>query len=400
MSSSIKRRHTPSPSRTSSPSRTPKAPRVSAPLRSPLLCSLPPTCHPPNRPTALSDSHALEAHYATHHAHVCSSQGCSCVFPDARLLELHITECHDPLVAVRRERGEKTFACFLPSCPRMFANPKARRLHLIAAHAYPKEYFFAVTNKGIGGLLRRWGDGASLLRGPWRPRDSEENAEGDEESASQSQRLSPHQHSDSDGEGIDDIAEDKESFALDSASAPALPNQEATAETIDKGDRDADAEVDALARDVSALGLIPSSVSFGRGGPAPRGRAGLATRSGRPAARHIGHHQPPPDSNNHRTAVNNKGKDKDMGGDMEVEEPNPMEQDTVVASDKTPPSRGRRGRGRVSGDGRGSGGGGRGAGRGRGFVPPPPRGGFLSRGAVGRGFPRGLIAMRARGGGV
>jgi hypothetical protein len=284
----------------------------------------------------------------------------------------------------------------------MFANPKARRLHLIAAHAYPKEYFFAITNKGIGGLLRRWGEGASLLRGQWRARDSEENAEGDEESVSQSQRLSPHQHSDSDGEGIDDIAEGKESFAPDSASASALPDQDAIAETIDKGDRDADAdaEVDALARDVSALGLIPSSVSFGRGGPAPRGRAGLATRSGRPAACHIGHHQPPPDANNHRAAVNNKGKDKDVDGDMEVEEPNSMGQDSVVPSDKTPPSRGRRGRGRVSGDGRGSGG--RGAGRGRGFVPPPPRGGFLLRGAAGRGFPRGLIGatMRARGRGA
>ncbi|KAI0290557.1 hypothetical protein BC826DRAFT_912963 [Russula brevipes] len=107
MSSSTKRRHTPSPSRTSSPSRTPKALRVSQPVRSPLLCSLPPTCHPPNRPTSLSDSRALEAHYATHHAHVCSSQGCGCVFPDARLLELHITECHDTLAVLRRERGEK-----------------------------------------------------------------------------------------------------------------------------------------------------------------------------------------------------------------------------------------------------------------------------------------------------
>src|SRR6266403_2142465 len=88
MFSSTKRRHTPSPSRASSPSRTPKAPRVIAPARSPLLCTLPPTCHLPNRPTPLSDSRALEAHYATHHAHICSSQGCGCVFPDARLLEL------------------------------------------------------------------------------------------------------------------------------------------------------------------------------------------------------------------------------------------------------------------------------------------------------------------------
>jgi hypothetical protein len=91
--------------------------------------------------------------------------------------------------------------------------------------------------------------------------------------------------------------------------------------------------------------------------------------------------------------VSDKGKDKDM--DTAEEEPNVMEQDADVVSDKAPPARGRRGRGRGTGDGRG-----RGMGRGRGFVPPPPRGGFLSRGAAGRGFPRGLIAMRARGRGV
>ncbi|KIJ65446.1 hypothetical protein HYDPIDRAFT_47154, partial [Hydnomerulius pinastri MD-312] len=62
------------------------------------------------------------------------------VFPDARLLELHQTECHDPLAAVRKERGEKIFACHLVSCPRLFLTPKTRRLHLIQAHSYPKEY--------------------------------------------------------------------------------------------------------------------------------------------------------------------------------------------------------------------------------------------------------------------
>jgi hypothetical protein len=96
--------------------------------------------------------------------------------------------------------------------------------------------------------------------------------------------------------------------------------------------------------------------------------------------------------------VSDKGKDKSL--DTEAEESNVMEQDTDVVSDKTPSVRGRRGRGRVSGDGRG--GGGRGMGRGRGFVPPPPRAGFLLRGAAGRGFSRGLVvaSMKARGGGT
>jgi hypothetical protein len=264
----------------------------------------------------------------------------------------------------------------------MFATPKARRLHLIAAHSYPKEYFFAVTNKGIGGLLRRWGDGASLLRGPWRPRDTEGNAEGD-----------------------DDLTEGEESSAPNSTSVPALAEREGTAETIDEGDVDRDgnedAVVDALARDVSALGLVPSSVRFGRGGTAPRGRAGLATRNGRAVARRIGH---PPDAN-HNDVVENynkpKDKDADADADMEAGSSNAMQQhDDNDDAERTPPARGRRGRGRASGDGVGRGGGGaRGMGRARGLPPLPPRGGFLTRGWRGPHH-RGMIAMRARGRGA
>ena len=263
----------------------------------------------------------------------------------------------------------------------MFANPKARRLHLIAFHSYPKEYFFAVTNKGIGGLLRRWGDGASLLRGPWRPRDSEGNAEGgeDEEPTSHSRQSSLLQ-SDTDGQGEDNPTEGLEG-------------------DVDGGGNE-DADVDALARDVSALGLVPSSVRFGRGGAAPRGRAGLATHSGRPAARRIGN---PPDANHHHAALNNKHKDK--GIDMEVGESSAMQQhddENDDDADKTPPTRGRRGRGRVSVEGVGRGTrGARGIGRARALPPVPPRGGFLLRGSAWRGsHPRGMIAMRARGRGA
>jgi hypothetical protein len=90
--------------------------------RSPLLCTLPPTCHLPNCPMPLSDSHAFEAHYATHHARVCSSSGCGCVFPDARLLELvrpclrpdlfhfitHYDQCCNAAPEIHRECGVRT----------------------------------------------------------------------------------------------------------------------------------------------------------------------------------------------------------------------------------------------------------------------------------------------------
>jgi hypothetical protein len=238
----------------------------------------------------------------------------------------------------------------------MFPNPKARRVHLISAHSYPKEYFFAVANKGIGGLLRRWGDGASLLRAPWRPRDTEGNEEGDDNPTEGEEPLSP-----------------------DSISVPELAGREGTAETMDEGDVDGDGnedpEVDALARDFSALGLVPSLVRFGRGGTAPRGRAGLATRSGRPAARRIGH---PPDASHHHAVVNNN-KPKVEDTEMEVGESDDMQQNNDDDdAEKTTPARGRRGRGRASGDGVGRGGAGaRGMGRARGMPPLPPKGGFL-----------------------
>ena len=64
------------------------------------------------------------------------------------------------------------FACHIETCPKLFTTPKNRRLHLIQTHGYPKEYFFAVTNKGVGGLLKKWGEGASLIRGSWKSRES------------------------------------------------------------------------------------------------------------------------------------------------------------------------------------------------------------------------------------
>ncbi|KAI0289929.1 hypothetical protein B0F90DRAFT_1789810 [Multifurca ochricompacta] len=424
---STKRHYTPSPSRNSSPSRTPKAQRVNIPVRSPLLCTLPPTCNPPNRPTPLSDTRALESHYATHHAHLCSSQDCGCVFPDAHLLELHITECHNPIAALHKERGEKIFACYISTCQRIFANPKARRLHLISVHAYPKEYFFAVTNKGIGGLLRRWGDGASLLRGQWRPRDM------DADGGASLPPLSSHpsdSDSSNDSDGDDDKDQehnDEEMKGEEAFPRPALVTLPASSRTtsisvkeavvVEKMDNEEQeggeaeqgaSEVDALTREVSALGLVPTSIRFGRGGSAAqRGRAGLATRSGRPVARdlnsHTDHRRTSSTDNN---SNNKKEKEKYLGEGSDA-----MEQDLAVEQDKTafpPPARGRRGRGRggVAGAvgaavGGGGGGGTRGIGRARGFVPPPPRAGFLSRGAAGRGLPRGMIAnIRARGRGA
>ncbi|KAG7120783.1 hypothetical protein HYQ45_014744 [Verticillium longisporum] len=72
-------------------------------------------------------------------------------FPSSHLLSVHIEECHDSFVAVKRERGEHTFSCFVEGCERKCMTHQKRRMHLIDKHMYPKNFFFAVTKAGIDG---------------------------------------------------------------------------------------------------------------------------------------------------------------------------------------------------------------------------------------------------------
>ncbi|KAI0941009.1 hypothetical protein AcV7_003231 [Taiwanofungus camphoratus] len=254
----------------SSPSEpTPKAARTvllsDFASASPLLCTLPPTCNPPqNRPTPLANTGELEAHYATYHAHVCEEKGCGSVFPDARLLELHQTECHDPLAAVRKDRGEKIFACHLATCPRRFLTPKMRRLHLIQAHGYPKEYFFAVTNKGVGGLLTRWGEGASLIRGQWKARAPV--IEVDSEGASESEGASGDESEERElgGTDMEEASENEQAKKINAQGEEhtAAIRQSAASQLGEEQGLDS---LDALAGQLDSLSLVPPTIQFGRG---------------------------------------------------------------------------------------------------------------------------------------
>lgn len=85
------------------------------------------------------------------------------------------------------------FACFEPLCERKFASPKLRRHHLIAAHHYPPEFFFSVTNHGIGRLRDLYGDGASLVRKSWKARDGTHWSPEEQELGAQSDPLEPEQ---------------------------------------------------------------------------------------------------------------------------------------------------------------------------------------------------------------
>ena len=57
-------------------------------------CTLPPTCNPPNKPTALFGVEELEAHYSKYHAFVCNAEGCHAVFDREHYLDLVCLEAH------------------------------------------------------------------------------------------------------------------------------------------------------------------------------------------------------------------------------------------------------------------------------------------------------------------
>lgn len=311
---------------------------------------------------------------------------------DACTLSQHQTECHDPIAAVRKDRGEKIvrmlycifsycseplltlyqFACYLAECNRVFSTPKTRRMHLIQAHNYPKEYFFAVTNKGVGGLLKRWGEGASLLRKPWRPRENgakdTPGQDGDEYDGGGDEDYDDHDDSGADAMDADHLREpvqrpiqsseddeDDEIVLLEKirVDRPATRSNETVGAStpLPKGRHRGEPNVDVenLANSMDALSLVPSSIQFGRG----------AKRGGLRGARGHG-----------RRGSAGRGR---MGHDGE---------DAVAMDvDQGLPAH-RRGRGR---------GGQRGGARGA--SPMPPRGGAV-RGSLpgprgrGRGFPR------------
>ncbi|KAJ2936965.1 hypothetical protein H1R20_g152, partial [Candolleomyces eurysporus] len=224
---------------------------------------------------------------------------------------------------MRKERGDKIFACHLASCTRLFANPKNRRLHLISAHGYPKEYFFAVTNKGVGGLLKKWGEGASMIRGKWKPRESSKananaNARMDVDKDTFREKMDVDEDSDEDDDDDDNSSGGEDDYTATATPAIRIPDSTNTnnARSNNRMAIDQDPEAtprppvssilppaatppatakpllppsttaaDLLASGFSALSLVPPSVRFGRGG-----RGGFANQGG--------HHQKRPSQSN------------------------------------------------------------------------------------------------------
>lgn len=56
----------------------------------------------------------FESHYSKDHSHRCLE--CRKNFPSGHLLNLHHEESHDPLLAVKRDKGEHHTVCFIQHC--------------------------------------------------------------------------------------------------------------------------------------------------------------------------------------------------------------------------------------------------------------------------------------------
>ncbi|KAK0732756.1 hypothetical protein B0T21DRAFT_369628 [Apiosordaria backusii] len=110
-----------------------------------MRCSLPPH----KEPLAFPSYEEYESHYRNEHTNRCLE--CRKNFPSAHLLSLHISETHDAFIQVKRDKGERTYTCFVETCDKVCMTPQKRQMHLIAKHMYPKNFFFGITRYGIDG---------------------------------------------------------------------------------------------------------------------------------------------------------------------------------------------------------------------------------------------------------
>ncbi|XP_004535796.1 protein lethal(2)k10201 [Ceratitis capitata] len=97
-------------------------------------------CNIPGCTLDFEDISSYQAHFKIVHRFICSI--CRRYLPTAYLLELHISERHDSYFAIRVERGEAMYSCFLQECKQKMLTPQARKEHCINAHKFLANYRF------------------------------------------------------------------------------------------------------------------------------------------------------------------------------------------------------------------------------------------------------------------
>jgi len=218
-----------------------------------MRCSL-----PPHRNTlTFATFEEYDVHYAKTHVNRCVE--CKKNFPTTHFLNLHIEENHDSLVSVRRERGEKTYACFVEDCDRKCSTPQKRRMHLVDKHAFPQDYDFFVVNDGID---RR----SSMLRsGKHRRRSSAAKTE-----ARNRQRSATMESTVIENGVVGNGMIDKSEIMKETGNVEV---EEVRGASL--GEQKEDDEMDGLSGAMSALKFVPTSVRFGGRGRG-RGRGGFS----------------------------------------------------------------------------------------------------------------------------
>ncbi|KAI1200027.1 hypothetical protein F5X97DRAFT_321783 [Nemania serpens] len=212
-----------------------------------MRCSL-----PPHREVLSFTTYGdYDAHYSKSHTHRCAE--CTKNFPSEHLLNVHFEDCHDVFAAVKREKGEHTYSCFVEGCDRKCRTPYKRRNHLIDKHMYPKNYFFALTKDGIDGR-----NSLLLDEGHRRRRSSTATTVSVSKTTQRRQSLRQIETPKPQGD---------ERMEVTQVSSQESPETPPPAEVPD-------VEMDGLAGAMSALQFVPTSVKFGRG----RGKAGFAKR--------------------------------------------------------------------------------------------------------------------------
>ncbi|KAK5122607.1 hypothetical protein LTR85_003870 [Meristemomyces frigidus] len=240
-------RSSPSPSQEAA-GHTPKyasLEKTTEPSASTMRCLL-----PPHKALSFATFADYDTHYQQAHTNRCTD--CKKNFPTSHFLELHIAENHDPIVAAKREKGEKTYSCFVEGCDKVCGEWTKRRSHLVDKHGFPRNYDFFVVNSGVDGRrsMLRAGVDAQGHRKSSRERrgSSATEATQDTEATSVSDQTSEERVN----EPVVQRAQIKEEPSDDKA-------QPKVASALDE-----------LTTSMSSLKMVPRSVRFGRG------RAGFA----------------------------------------------------------------------------------------------------------------------------
>ncbi|CAL8582140.1 hypothetical protein XPA_007812 [Xanthoria parietina] len=211
-----------------------------------MKCSLAP--HPET--LVFTTFEEFEVHYAQIHTNRCSE--CRKNFPTEHFLGLHISENHDPLVAARKAKYEKTYRCFVEDCDKVCSTLQKRRMHLQDKHFFPRDYDYFIVNDGID---KR----SSMLRTRHRRASSAASRalhRNQKNGGVQQEQQSPLQ-------GAAHI-QDTKGPDLERISSSDPPGEDAAGTSPASRNRD----MEELTSTMSALKFVPPSVRFGRGGRA------------------------------------------------------------------------------------------------------------------------------------